>query len=55
VLTARVEAVDALDAFRLLTRKRKIRTRVTVTLKNAAGLTSTAGKTITLEAPKPRR
>ena len=42
--------------FRILQLNRKIRTRLTVTLGNAAGLTSTAGKQITLEAPKrPRR
>ena len=39
-------------SLRILKLNREIRTRVTVTLKNAAGLTSTASKTITLKAPK---
>ena len=39
-------------SLRILKRNGRIRTRVTVTLKNAAGLTSTASKTITLKAPK---
>jgi len=38
--------------FRILKLNHKIRTRVTVTLKNAAGLTSTASKRITLKAPR---
>ena len=38
--------------YRILKRNRTIRTRVTVTLKNAAGLTSTASKTIRLKAPR---
>jgi Divergent InlB B-repeat domain len=41
--------------FRILTLNRKIRTRMTVKLTNAAGLSSTAGKKITLKAPKLRR
>ena len=41
--------------FRILKLNRKIRTRMTVKLTNAAGLSSTAGKKITLKAPKPRR
>ena len=39
--------------FRILQLNRKIRTRVTATLRSAAGLTSTASKTITLRAPRP--
>jgi Ca2+-binding RTX toxin-like protein len=39
-------------SLRILKLNREIRTRVTVTLKNAAGLTSTASKTISLKAPK---
>jgi Ca2+-binding RTX toxin-like protein len=39
-------------SLRILKLNREIRTRVTVTLKNAAGLTSTASKTIRLKAPK---
>jgi hypothetical protein len=42
-------------AFRILVRKRKLRTRVTVTLRNAAGLTSEASKTIKLKTPKRKR
>ena len=42
-------------AFRILNLNRKIRTRVTVSLKNAAGLSSTASKPITLKAPKKKR
>jgi hypothetical protein len=42
-------------SFRILIRKGTIRTRVTVTLRNATGLTSKASKTITLTAPKQRR
>lgn len=38
-------------SFRILRLNRRIRTRVTVTLRNAAGLTSTASKRITLKAP----
>jgi sugar lactone lactonase YvrE len=38
--------------FRILKLNRKIRTRVTVTLRNAAGLTSKASKTIVLKAPR---
>ena len=41
-------------SFRTLKRKRKVRTRVTVTLRNAAGLTSTARETIVLKAPRRR-
>jgi hypothetical protein len=41
--------------FRILKLNRKIRTRVTVTLENTAGLTSRASKKITLKAPKRRR
>jgi YVTN family beta-propeller protein len=37
--------------FRILKRSGKIRTRVTVTLVNSAGLTSTARKTVLLKAP----
>ena len=40
--------------FRLLKRKRKLRTRATVTLVNTAGLTSTAKKRVTLKAPRRR-
>jgi DNA-binding beta-propeller fold protein YncE len=40
-------------AMRALKRKRKIGTRATVTLENAAGLTSTASRRITLKAAKP--
>jgi hypothetical protein len=40
---------------RILKRNRKIRVLVTVTLKNSAGLTSTATKRITLKAPKQKR
>jgi Ca2+-binding RTX toxin-like protein len=39
-------------SLRILKLNREIRTRLTVTLKNAAGLTSTASKRITLKAPK---
>lgn len=39
-------------SLRILKRSRRVRTRVTVSLKNAAGLTSSASKTITLRAPK---
>ena len=42
-------------AFRILKLNGKIRTRVTITLKNAAGLTSQASKKITLKAPKRHR
>jgi hypothetical protein len=42
-------------SFRILRRNRKIKVRLKVTLKNPAGATSTARKTITLEAPKRRR
>jgi hypothetical protein len=38
----------------ILKLNRRIRTRVAVTLTNAAGLTSTASKTITLHAPRSR-
>ena len=38
--------------FRILKRERRIRTRVTVTLVNAAGLTSTASKRVKLKAPR---
>jgi hypothetical protein len=41
--------------FRVLQLDRRIHTRVTVTLKNPAGLTSTAGTTVTLKAPRPAR
>jgi hypothetical protein len=41
-------------SLRVLKLNRELRTRVTVTLKNAAGLTSTASKKITLKAPKRR-
>jgi hypothetical protein len=41
--------------FRILKLNHEIRTRVTVTLKNAAGLTSKASKKITLKAPKRKR
>jgi IPT/TIG domain-containing protein len=41
--------------FRILRLNHKIRVRVTVTLENAAGLTSTASKRITLKAPPPQR
>lgn len=40
---------------RILNLNRKIRTRVTVKLTTAAGLSSTATKNVTLKAPKPRR
>ena len=40
--------------FRILKRNRKIRTRVTVTLTNSAGLSSTASKVIVLKAPRAR-
>src|SRR5262245_35091127 len=40
--------------FRILTLNRKIRTRLTATLENTAGLTSTASKKVTLKAPKRR-
>jgi hypothetical protein len=40
--------------FRILKRNRKIRTRVTVTLTNSSGLSSTASKVIVLKAPRPR-
>ena len=40
---------------RTLRLNRSIRVRVTVTLENSAGLTSTASKTITLKPPKPKR
>jgi Ca2+-binding RTX toxin-like protein len=39
-------------SLRILKLNREIRTRVTVTLENAAGLTNTASKTIRLKAPK---
>jgi len=39
-------------SFRILRLNRTIRTRVTVTLKNSAGLTSTASKVVTLKAPR---
>jgi hypothetical protein len=39
---------------RILKLNRKIRTRVSVILKNAAGLTSTASTWISLKAPNPR-
>jgi streptogramin lyase len=42
-------------SFRALTLNRRLRTSVTVTLKDAAALTSTASKTITLKAPKRKR
>lgn len=42
-------------AFRILKLNGKIRTRATITLKNAAGLTSQASKKITLKAPKRHR
>jgi DNA-binding beta-propeller fold protein YncE len=38
-------------SFRILRLNRTIRTRVTVILKNSAGLTSTASKSVTLKAP----
>jgi hypothetical protein len=38
-------------SFRILRLNRSIRTRVTVILKNSAGLTSTASKRVTLKAP----
>jgi hypothetical protein len=41
-------------SFRILQLNRRIRTRATVTLRNAAGLSSTASKQITLKAPKRR-
>jgi sugar lactone lactonase YvrE len=41
--------------FRILKLNRKIRTSVTVTLKNTAGLTSKASKKLTVKAPKPKR
>jgi virginiamycin B lyase len=41
--------------FRILKLNRRIRTRVTVTLKNAAGLTSKASKRVTLKRPRKRR
>ena len=40
--------------FRILKRERRIRTRVTVTLANTAGLTSTATKRVKLKAPRRR-
>ena len=40
---------------RILKLNRKIRTQVTVKLRNTAGLTSSASKKITLKASKPRR
>jgi CSLREA domain-containing protein len=42
-------------ALRILKLNGTIRTRVTVTLKNKAGLNSTASKRITLRAPEPHR
>lgn len=42
-------------AFRILKLNRTILTRVTVSLRNAAGLSSKASKQITLKAPKPKR
>jgi DNA-binding beta-propeller fold protein YncE len=39
-------------SFRILRLNRTIRTRVTVTLKNSAGLTSTASKVVALRAPR---
>jgi hypothetical protein len=39
-------------SFRILQLNRRIRTRATVTLRNAAGLSSTASKQITLKAPE---
>jgi polysaccharide biosynthesis protein PslG len=41
--------------FRILKLNRTIRTRITVTLRNAIGQTSKASKTITIKAPKQRR
>jgi hypothetical protein len=41
-------------SFRALKRKRRAKTRVTVTLRNFAGLTSKATKKVTLKAPKQR-
>jgi hypothetical protein len=41
-------------SFRILQLNRRIRTRATVTLRNAAGLSSTASKQITLKAPNRR-
>lgn len=41
--------------FRILKRNRKIRTRVTVILRNAALLTSKASKKFKLKAPKRKR
>jgi hypothetical protein len=40
-------------SFRILRLNRKIKVRLRVTLKNAAGVTSAASKTITMKAPKP--
>ena len=40
--------------FRLLKRRRKLRTRATVTVVNTAGLTSQASKRVTLKAPRRR-
>jgi hypothetical protein len=41
--------------FRILTLNRRISTRVTVILKNSAGLTRTSSRRITLQAPPPLR
>jgi hypothetical protein len=42
-------------SFRALKRKRQVKTKLTVTLRNSAGLTSKATKRVTLKAPKRRR
>lgn len=42
------------ESFRVLKLKGRVPTRVTVTLQDAAGLTTTTSRTISLEAPRPR-
>ena len=42
-------------AFRIVKLNREIRVRVTVTVENAAGLTSKSSKKITLKAPRRQR
>jgi hypothetical protein len=53
-MNARLPSILPPSLRRVLKLNRKISTRVTVTLKNAAGLTSSASKSITLKAPKRR-